>query len=462
MGHSRRRAFTTGLALFSVGALTGGVILATSLDNSGLTAGAAPDRSRCVTAAFPGETEPLAPSPSAPATPRLPVATPSPTASIPAKAIPPGWSGVWSTSVQDLDGPDLSGRTLRQVVLPSAGGTGFRIRLANTFGTEPLRLSRVSAALAAASGSPDLRGGTARRVTFEGAGEVEIQPGERVVSDPVDLTFGFGQSLAVDLVPQGPAVAGSGHSRSIATSYIGEGDLAGQTSGAAFSGSVRSWFWLEGIDVPDLAGVGAVSTFGDSITEGMSSTVDRNQRWPDLLAGRLRADPSTGGLGVLNEGIGGNRVASENLSCNSPSASGLRRFDHDVLSRPDVRVVVLALGINDIGSGTPATTVIDGLTVLAERAREHGLRVAAVTLTPFTCDDGCLTAEKEQQRKLVNDWIRSTDVFDAVADFDAAVRDPAAPERMGALYDSGDNLHPSDAGMQALAASFDLDALLGR
>nr|WP_269328597.1 SGNH/GDSL hydrolase family protein [Kineosporia babensis] len=237
--------------------------------------------------------------------------------------------------------------------------------------------------------------------------------------------------------------------------------MAGQTSGAAFAGTVRSWFWLEGIDVPDPVGAGAISTFGDSITEGMSSTVDGNRRWPDRLSARLRAEPTTGPIGVLNEGIGGNRVVSENLSCASPSASGLRRFEHDVLSRTDVRVVVIALGINDIGSGTPATTVIDGLTVLTDRAREHGLRVVAATLTPFSCDGGCLTPEKEQQRTLVNDWIRSTDIFDAVVDFDAAVRDPADPQRMLAAYDSGDDLHPSDAGMQAMADAFDLAALLG-
>nr|WP_269328081.1 GDSL-type esterase/lipase family protein [Kineosporia mesophila] len=201
--------------------------------------------------------------------------------------------------------------------------------------------------------------------------------------------------------------------------------------------------------------------FGDSITEGAGSTPDENRRWPDLLSARMRRHTATAALGVINEGIGGNRVVSENQSCASPSASGLRRFGHDVLERPDVRVVVIALGINDIGSGTPATTVIDGLTQLADRAQEHGLRVVGATLTPFTCATGCLTPEKERQRTLVNDWVRTAPEFDAVVDFDAAVRDPADPERMLPVNDSGDHLHPSDAGMAALAAAFNLDALVG-
>jgi lysophospholipase L1-like esterase len=458
----RHHFVTASLALVSVGVATGAVILVSSGHDGGIGAGAAADPPRCVTSAFPGETETVAPTPSSIPATALPIATPTPTATTPpTRALTAGWSGAWSTSIQDLHGPDLSGQTLRQIVMPTLGGDSFRIRLANTFGTEPLRLTKVTAALAVATGSPGLRSGTNHKVTFEGAESVEIPPGEKAFSDPVELPFDFGQPLAIDIVPQGPAVAGSGHTRAIATSYLAAGDRAGEIAGSDFSSSVASWFWLEGVDVPDPVGTGTISAFGDSITEGMSSTRDRNQRWPDLLAARLHEQAVPSGLGVLNEGIGGNRVVTENLSCLSPSASGLRRFDYDVLDRPDVKVVVIALGINDIASGIPATTVVDGLTALADRAHERGLRVVGATLTPFSCEGGCLSPEKEQQRTLVNDWIRTAPEFDAVVDFDAALRDPAAPSHLLKAYDSGDNLHPSDAGMRAMAASFDLVALTG-
>ncbi|GAB6899746.1 SGNH/GDSL hydrolase family protein [Kineosporia succinea] len=443
--------------LAAAAAVTGATVLMAVTDDRGLAATPTAGTARCVTAAFPGETVTVAPTPSIDVPTPAPTPTPVPTARI--EAVEPGWSGAWSTASQDLDGPDLIGRTLRQVVRPSIGGDSVRLRLANTFGTEPLRLAHVTAAVSAEA--PALRPGTAREVMFEGSAEVEIPPGGRMVSDPVPLSFAFGQSLAIDLVPRGPAPAGSGHSRPIATSYLADGDHAGQVTGSAFDRSVPSWFWLEGVDVPDPAGTGTISMFGDSITEGASSTRDANRRWPDLLSGRMRTHASTAALGVLNEGIGGNRVVSENLACASPSASGLRRFQHDVLDRPDVRVVVIALGINDIGSGTPAATVIDGLTQLADQAHRHGLRVVGATVTPFSCEKRCLTPEKEQQRTLVNDWVRTAPEFDAVVDFDAAVRDPARPERLLATYDSGDHLHPSDAGMAAMAAAFDLDALAG-
>jgi len=377
-----------------------------------------------------------------------------------------GWNGVWSTAVQSIAGPDLTGRTLRQVVHPTAGGSDVRIRLANTFGTRPVTFSSVRVAVAAADDSSALQSGTVHEVTFDGSALVVLEPGEEVLSDPVGLAFRFGRSLTVDLVPQGQAVVQSGHRRAIATSYLAAGDQAGQVSGGAFTESMHSWYWLAGIDVPAPGAAGSISVLGDSITEGMNSTTDLNRRWTDLLADRLdRAGTDQAGTdrvtGVLNAGIGAARLVSENPNCFSPSASGLRRFDHDVLDREDVQVVVLALGINDIGAGTPADTLIDGLSELADRAHARGLRVVAVTLTPYGCADGCLSPQKEAQRRLTNDWIRTTSVFDAVADFDAALRDPQRPERLRPAYDSGDHLHPGDAGMAAAAVAFDLDELTG-
>jgi len=205
---------------------------------------------------------------------------------------------------------------------------------------------------------------------------------------------------------------------------------------------------------------GAIVAFGDSITDGSRSTKDTNQRWPDMLARRLQANKKTRGLGVLNEGIGGNRILQD---VTGPSA--LARFDRDVLAQAGVKYVVILESINDIGHAqdpvkpydvVSADDLIAGLTQLATRAHAHGIKVYGATLTPYVGAKYSSPAG-EQMRQAINQWIRTTNVFDGFVDFDKATREAAKPEVFPGTADGGDHLHPSDAGMKAMGDAFDLD-----
>jgi len=211
----------------------------------------------------------------------------------------------------------------------------------------------------------------------------------------------------------------------------------------------------------------AVVAFGDSITDGAASTVDANRRWPDTLAGRLLARHGAAPTGVLNAGIGGNRILHDPVSAVQFGVNALARFDRDVLAQPGVKYVILLEGINDLGhAGTSAPVsetvsaedIIAGMRQIIERAHEKGIKVFGGTITPFegTVFEGYFTPEKEVKRKAVNEWIRTGGAFDGVVDFDKALRDPAHPDRMRAAYDSGDHLHPGDAGYKAMGESVDL------
>ncbi len=211
----------------------------------------------------------------------------------------------------------------------------------------------------------------------------------------------------------------------------------------------------------------ALVAFGDSITDGARSTVDANHRWPDFLAARLLARGGGKRIGVLDAGIGGNRILHDAGANVRFGVSALARFDRDVLAQPGVKYVIVLEGINDLGhagsSAPPSESVtaddlIAGLKQLIERAHEKGIKIFGATLTPFegTPSKGYFTPEKETIRKAVNQWIRTGKAFDGVIDFEKAVRDSANPDRMAASYDSGDHLHPGDAGYKAMGESIDL------
>jgi lysophospholipase L1-like esterase len=214
----------------------------------------------------------------------------------------------------------------------------------------------------------------------------------------------------------------------------------------------------------------SIVTFGDSITDGANSTADANKRWPDLLAARLQQQPDLRHLSVLNQGIIGNRVLhpSETQFGNLFGPSGILRFDRDVLAQPGVRFLIVLLGINDIGhpgSAAPAHEDVDaehiagGYRQFVERAHAKGIRVFGGTLLPFeaTTIANFYSGEKEAKRQAVNQWIRTSGAFDGVIDFDKAARDPARPARLLPAYDSGDHLHPNDAGMAAMANAIPLE-----
>ena len=368
------------------------------------------------------------------------------------------WTGTWGTGPA---GPPAAGtaqvftdQTLRLIVHTSIGGNRVRIRVSNEFGSTPLRIGAARIGVRA-SGS-DIAPGTDRVLTFSGRTAIVIPPGAPVLSDPVELNVPALGDLAVSLYLPGTVEATTIHNTGLQTNYI---SLPGDFTAAAtlpVQRTITAWPFLTEVDV-DSAGP-AIVTLGDSITDGTRSTVDTNNRWPDWLARRLQTvrDPVlglNGRLGVVNRGISGNRLLADSPN---PLAgrSILERFDRDVLATAGVKYMTLMIGINDIGNSSPANPVtaedlIAGYRQVIARAHAKGIVVFGATLTPFE-GAGYYSPEKEVVRQAVNAWIRSTDEFDGVIDFDLATRDPAHPTRFLPAYDSGDHLHPSDLGYQAM------------
>ncbi|WP_380872742.1 hypothetical protein ACFB49_36580 [Sphingomonas sp. DBB INV C78] len=373
----------------------------------------------------------------------------------------PKWIGSWAAAQQipdernALDAADMRDVTLRQTVRLSAGGDRIRLRLSNSFGTAPLRFSRVYVALGEA-GSARIDTASGRPVTFSGRTEVTVPAGATYLSDPVALKAGPLASVTVSFhLPEAPAQQ-SAHTASIATSFIARGN---QVDAADLPGAkqVDRWYQLAGVDVEADRGA-AIVALGDSITDGIGATNDANNRWPDVLAERLQASVRTGHLAVLNQGISGNRLLADGTGPNA-----LARLDRDVLAQPGVRYLIVLEGVNDLGNlsrdgnATPEVRadrvhrMIAAYGQIIERARARGIRVIGATILPY----GAFAyyrpdAAAEADRQTINRWIRAKGNFDAVVDFDAVVRDPNKPDRLRADYDSGDGIHPSAAGYRAM------------
>ncbi|UGY91645.1 SGNH/GDSL hydrolase family protein [Streptomyces gobiensis] len=375
------------------------------------------------------------------------------------------WVGSWATSAAAAEPNTRYGypdRSIRNVVHTSAGGTAARIQLSNLFGTRPLTVSHATLALAAAPSAPTAASGTMRRLTFGTQNSVTIPPGGMVTSDAVRLNVPHATDLLV--TTYSPTASGpvTYHPFARQTSYLAEGDKAAEIDGASFTERSPYWRYLTGVDVWTHESDGAVVVLGDSITDGITSSPGANRRWTDFLAQRLRTERDAPRYSVLNQGISGNRILTDG-SRYSPNngPSGLSRLDRDVLSRTAVKTVVIQLGINDIikrPRQTDPDLIVAGLEQLAQQAHHRGLRVIGSTLTPFG-GHRAHSARLEAVRQQVNERIRSSEAFDAVVDFDAALRDPANPVRMRAPYDSGDHLHPSDNGYRAMAQAVDLRQL---
>jgi len=387
---------------------------------------------------------------------------------------PPTWTGSWATALVPTEAaslPALQGEvTIRQVVRLGAGGPRLRLRLANTFGTAPLRIDGARVALAAAPGGSGIVAETDRAVTFDGQAGVTIPPGATWLSDPVDLPVEGLARLAVSLrLPEVPRQA-SVHRSARTTAFVVAGDQSGAPELAGAT-TFTQWAQLAGVDVERPSGNGiAVVTLGDSITDGSGAGVDVYERWPDVLAARLQADPRTKRVSVLNVGIGGNKLLKD-----GSGQAALARLDRDVLTQPGVKALIVLIGINDIGGlsregeVTPEkrTQVVTGLIAayrqIAIRAHERGIRVVGATILPcggtkvYRSD-----ADADADRQAVNAWIRGSGVFDAVVDFDRVTRDPAHPERLLPAYDSGDQLHPSPAGYKAMGEAVAIGALVKR
>jgi lysophospholipase L1-like esterase len=377
------------------------------------------------------------------------------------KPLPDHWVGTWATApmaaANKPDGPGSADMTLRQIVHVSLGGAFTRVVLTNEFGTEPLTIGAVHVALSA--GGSSIKLGSANAVTFGGSPTITIPPGALAVSDGFALTLPGGADVAVSLfVPAQTISKLSQHGFADQTSYMATGNVVSKSTLDGAKEFVN-WNFLKGIDVRVAAEDGSIVTFGDSITDGAKSTRDANLRWPDILAGRLRADKKTAGLGVLNVGIGGNRILHDGTGPNA-----LARFDRDVIAQAGVKYVVVLESINDIGHAfdakkpydiVSAADLIQGFAQMAERAHAHGIKIIGATLTPYV-GAGYQSPEGEAARVAVNTWIRTSDMLDGVIDFDKATQNPANPTVFNPAYDSGDHLHPKDAGYKAMGESINL------
>jgi lysophospholipase L1-like esterase len=384
-------------------------------------------------------------------------------------SIAPVWVSSWGTSQQipepqnALPVDDLIDATVRQVFHLSVGGPALRVHLSNAFGTEALHVSSVHIARPPSPASSSIDPASDRPLTFAGSAEAVIPPGAELISDPVDYAVPPLSDLAVTFRLLLPPARQTGHPGSRATSYYVHGD---QVSAATFvePKHVDHWYQVSEIDVQTSPGAAAVVALGDSITDGHGATTNGNDRWTDVLAGRLQGSAASRNIGVSNQGIGGNHLLTDGLGPNA-----LARFDRDVLAPAGVRWLIVFEGVNDLGGlardgEVPAAQhaqiverVIAAYQQIVARAHAHGLRVFGATITPYVGSSyyhpGPLS---EADRQAVNKWIRASGNFDAVIDFDSVVRDPQHPDQLLPAYDCGDHLHPSAAGYKAMGDAIPL------
>jgi lysophospholipase L1-like esterase len=400
------------------------------------------------------------------------------------------WAATWAASVH---GPYPSGnasaqpdlkfafpdaaqgavdQTFRLIVKPDLWGDRIRIRLANTFGAQPIAFDQIYVGIAATGGN--VVNGTNRPVRFAGAPSVNIAPGTFAYSDAVELKLPAGaitegRKLAVSFHVAGPTGPMTWHAKALQTSYVSRprsGAHSAKDDDAAFPFTTTSWYFLDAVDVMAPADTVVVCAFGDSITDGTLSTLNGDDRWPDVLSRRLHKAYGNH-ISVVNAGIGGNRILTpESYPPPQPFSGGpaaLQRLERDVFGLSALTAVVLLEGINDISSGASAEAIIAGMKELVSRVKSKGIKIVGATITPsLTANGASGTPDANVRRQAVNAFIRTGGLFDAVADFDAATVDPAT----GALREefvpnstvggAGDHLHPNRAGYQAMGSAIDL------
>jgi lysophospholipase L1-like esterase len=345
------------------------------------------------------------------------------------------------------------------VVRTSLGGRRARVMLSNAYGSAPLKIGAAHVALR--SKESVIVPASDRALTFSGKPAVTIPPGAQMMSDPVELDIPQLGDVAISIYIPGETTQFTIHATGLHTTYIAKGNVTGE---ASLSDPIitRSYYFLSALDVMAPADAGTIVAFGDSITDGATSTNDADRSWPSALAARLLTTSGSPKLAVINQGISGNRLLADGAGVNA-----LARFDRDVLSMSGVRWLMILEGINDIGGTTgtrgnaPPTnpvTADDLITVIrqmVERAHAHGIKVVGCTLTPYE-GAGYYSEKGEEIRQAVNRWIRTGGAFDAIVDFDKATQDPANPKTFKAGFNNGDHLHPNDAGYKAMADAVDL------
>ncbi len=357
---------------------------------------------------------------------------------------------------------DLRNQTVREVVHTSLGGGPLRIRLSNEFNLAGVEIGAVHVAACDVDGA--VVPNTDRAVTFSGQPAFTIPPNAPFISDSIQMQVRPASNLCISLFIPGSAQAGGIHYDARQKNFLASGNqvsAATMPQAAAFT----SWFFVAGVDIASDGAAGTIVAFGDSITDGAASTLNTNRRWPNCLADRLLA--ANRQIAVVDSGIGGNRILHDAAKLVVFGVNALARYERDALGVPGAKYIIVLEGINDIGhpgSSAPlseavtADDLIAGMKQMIERAHEHRIKIFGATLTPFegTPFAGYYTPEKEKEREKLNYWIRTSGAFDGVIDFDKATQDPANPLRMRDEFNSGDHLHPNDAGYKAMADSIDL------
>ncbi|HHX4059412.1 MAG: SGNH/GDSL hydrolase family protein [Burkholderia contaminans] len=391
-----------------------------------------------------------------------------------ASAAPAGWVAAWATALQPIPdlaappplyrAPDVAGRAVRQIVYPTVSGRAARIRISNAYSRAPLV---VEAASLARAGEGAALAGAAVPVRFGGKASVTLAPGQELESDPVAIDVAAGRPYAISLQMGANQRMTVWHRVSNQFNYVSApGDHVSDPGAALFRTRFTQYAWVSELAVEAGSARASVAAIGDSITDGLRSSVNRNRRWPDALARRLTASGAES-IGVANLGISGNRLLSDSACYGTSMAS---RFERDALSRAGVKAAIVLIGINDINfaamppragldcdhphTQVTAASLIDGYRRLIEAAHRQGVKVFGATLTPAG-----LPAGREAIRLEVNRWIRSGGGFDGVVDFDAVLRDAARPSVLQRRYDSGDGIHPSDAGYTAMADAVPVEQL---
>jgi lysophospholipase L1-like esterase len=371
------------------------------------------------------------------------------------------WVGTWTAAPAPGEGAAFNNHTLRMIPRVSIGGSTVRVRISNAYGSRPLAIG--AARVGVRSTGPAVVAGSNRRLTFGGEPSAPIAAGSLIVSDPVKLEFPPLSDLAVSVHLPGDLPASFGITGRYArqTNYISPpGDFAAEEV-MPVGRLTDDWYFVCGVDVVAPRETGAIVAVGDSLTDANIATHDGHHSWPSQLARRLMARTSGRPMAVMNQGLGGNRILHD-----IRGDSGLRRFDRDVLAQPGVTHAIIMLGTNDLRNRpgkteeeVTAPQMIAGLKQLAVRGQARGITVIGATLTPFeneTFLPGAWNPRREAVRQEVNAWLRKAEGFDAIADFDRALRDPDHPSRMLRIYDCGDHLHPSDRGYRAMGDAIEL------
>src|SRR2546426_1594415 len=371
------------------------------------------------------------------------------------------WVGTWTAAPAPAEGAAFSNHTLRMIPRVSIGGSRLRVRISNAYGARPLAIG--AASVGWRRRGPGVGRGSTRRLTFGRETSATIAAGALVVSDPVELAVAPLSDIAVSVHLPGDLPASFGITGRYArqTNYVSPpGDFTAEEL-MPVGRLTDDWYFVCGIDVVASRETSAIVAVGDSLTDANISTHDGHHSWPSQLARRLVARQSGRPMAVMNQGLGGNRILHD-----IRGDSGLRRFDRDVLAQPGVTHAIIMLGTNDLRTRwrkpeeeVTAPQMIAGLQQLAVRGQAHGINVIAATLTPFeneTFLPGAWNPKREAIRQEVNEWLRKTDAFDAIVDFDQALRDPDHPTRMLPIYDCGDHLHPSDLGYRAMGDAIEL------